>query len=838
MATAVAHTPLAAHKFQPVRVSPCGPAPDARASSQRPPLPLPPPSTSPQLSSAETNVAADNVFASLPVRAEAFQSGRLRVHVGSECVSFSRPLKGNLKVFAWVMLTQSTMARVPACSIQATDSGFTISFDVVQKECSCSNRAVNWIAFTTPVANHKFADLDKLVLASQTHIGDHLLHKFTKFLKVDSIMATGSDGHTLLHSAAYGGNAELIQLLLKKGANVNMTDDRGWTPLMMAVNLGKFTAAMTLLNSGAHADILNGKGFSVLHLLAKCRMLDTNSVELMRKLLEPESGLNVNTRNCDGETALMVGAGCSFTPVLASLIGILLEAKADPNIADNSDNTPLCKATHHNNTGLIDLLLKYSADPSKGPKNATPMDIAKSKNNAELVKRFEEEIRKRTIMTRTSLDDMLMPRGLSRRTPSVETLTSPLQGPGGNLPSNRLSIEVKNTGNAPTTPDVTHRWLVSSDSFTNIVRKISKFERKSKEDVFETYFILIPTTPSLPLLPAVYLPADTQDRSTYTFVFSYDSVDKLKTVMSWLVQLNQFLNVNILSYEYTGYGSHKGTSSFNQCVADLKYAVEYLIVTKNTPREQIILYGQGLGAVVSLSYAEQQASISDTAACGSIFLESALLSDVVIAPSAVKCPVVFIHGDMDDAVPLPKLRAFAMEYNSWTVVRVRGGMPALRYSFSQAYLPSVRFFIRSSMLEYGSTYGLTAVLRNWLARHELSGCMAWLASHHIMTIASLAIHFRNRRQAIEAGEDDNETGDEGVATGGGQAVVYNATVLPSETKDKLEQALENFNTVFAVRWDKLKQGRTATTRPAARPKINVRVPEWAKHVAVLVRTRT
>ena len=43
--------------------------------------------------------------------------------------------------------------------------------------------------------------------------------------------ATGSDGRTLLHSAACGGQEAAVSLLLSAKANVNQTDRWGRTPL-------------------------------------------------------------------------------------------------------------------------------------------------------------------------------------------------------------------------------------------------------------------------------------------------------------------------------------------------------------------------------------------------------------------------------------------------------------------------------------------------------------------------------------------------------------------------------------------------------------------------------
>src|SRR6266851_8618446 len=49
------------------------------------------------------------------------------------------------------------------------------------------------------------------------------------------VHTTDSDGLTPLHHAAFGGNVNVVELLLRMGADVNATSAHGSTPLHMAV---------------------------------------------------------------------------------------------------------------------------------------------------------------------------------------------------------------------------------------------------------------------------------------------------------------------------------------------------------------------------------------------------------------------------------------------------------------------------------------------------------------------------------------------------------------------------------------------------------------------------
>lgn len=57
-------------------------------------------------------------------------------------------------------------------------------------------------------------------------------------------------GMTPLHHAAKEGHAEVIELLISKGAEVNARDNENKTPLKLAVSLGFYKAVETLKKHG------------------------------------------------------------------------------------------------------------------------------------------------------------------------------------------------------------------------------------------------------------------------------------------------------------------------------------------------------------------------------------------------------------------------------------------------------------------------------------------------------------------------------------------------------------------------------------------------------------
>eukprot|EP01096_Ripella_sp_DP13-Kostka_P013910 TRINITY_DN6148_c0_g1_i1.p1 TRINITY_DN6148_c0_g1~~TRINITY_DN6148_c0_g1_i1.p1 ORF type:complete len:255 (+),score=88.63 TRINITY_DN6148_c0_g1_i1:10-774(+) len=85
------------------------------------------------------------------------------------------------------------------------------------------------------------------------------------FEKVSSLIAsnptpefvneTSSLGETALHMAADRGFLNIVEILVKNGANVNHQDGDGFTPLHMACTSGHEDIAMFLVQNGARLDI-------------------------------------------------------------------------------------------------------------------------------------------------------------------------------------------------------------------------------------------------------------------------------------------------------------------------------------------------------------------------------------------------------------------------------------------------------------------------------------------------------------------------------------------------------------------------------------------------------
>jgi ankyrin repeat protein len=88
---------------------------------------------------------------------------------------------------------------------------------------------------------------------------------FTALLEAGAILAyLDKGGRSLLHLAAYGNRADIIQIILnsKKSPNIDAPASDGMTPLMVAIKHQRMASVNTLLKKGASVKVMNSKDFT------------------------------------------------------------------------------------------------------------------------------------------------------------------------------------------------------------------------------------------------------------------------------------------------------------------------------------------------------------------------------------------------------------------------------------------------------------------------------------------------------------------------------------------------------------------------------------------------
>lgn len=79
---------------------------------------------------------------------------------------------------------------------------------------------------------------------------------FTGAVRIDDSMDVFT-GHTILHDTVMLNREEIFEFLLAQGANLNMRDQNGYTPLLKAASLGRLQFCKRLIESGVdprHTD--------------------------------------------------------------------------------------------------------------------------------------------------------------------------------------------------------------------------------------------------------------------------------------------------------------------------------------------------------------------------------------------------------------------------------------------------------------------------------------------------------------------------------------------------------------------------------------------------------
>lgn len=171
-------------------------------------------------------------------------------------------------------------------------------------------------------------------------------------------------GMTPLILAAWTGNLGATQLLLENGAQINATDENGWSALMRCVAMGLPSDARivrALIAKGADLSIKDKEGTTALLLTA----LPLHS-EVAAVLLE--SGADVNNANTKGETVLMLAVERAGNPgrvtrQTLTFIKLFLDRGANKNAQDQSHSTALERAEIMNQPEITYLLRTGNLPP-------------------------------------------------------------------------------------------------------------------------------------------------------------------------------------------------------------------------------------------------------------------------------------------------------------------------------------------------------------------------------------------------------------------------------------------------------------------------------------------
>jgi ankyrin repeat protein len=237
--------------------------------------------------------------------------------------------------------------------------------------------------------------------------------KLNNFAAVESLLDKGvnvnsknSIGETLLIISIENKCKEITNLLLEKGADVNIQQDTfivgeeaipsyfkelvskpikpttvgGRSALHWAVVKYDMDLIETLLAKGANIDAVDAQGQTPLH----CAIID-GQTEIIKLLLSRGANVNIKDFQYDHTPlhyAVTFRYGCK-----PEIINLLLEHGADIDAVDKKGLTPVCWACYANHKEAFNLLISKGANVNlQNAYGATLLHLAASRGDGDLVK--------------------------------------------------------------------------------------------------------------------------------------------------------------------------------------------------------------------------------------------------------------------------------------------------------------------------------------------------------------------------------------------------------------------------------------------------------------------
>ena len=185
-----------------------------------------------------------------------------------------------------------------------------------------------------------------------------------------------ANGDTWIHYAfgGYGGK-EVLQSIIDRGADVNATNKKNCTALMLASEKGNVDGLNVLLSAGANTTVKDVVGNTWLHyaIYGACNK------DIVQSIID--QGADVNAANNENATALMLASKKGSVDA----INVLISAGADQTIEDANGNTWIHYAFGGDgNKDVLQSIIDLGADVNATNKeNATALMLASEKGNVD-----------------------------------------------------------------------------------------------------------------------------------------------------------------------------------------------------------------------------------------------------------------------------------------------------------------------------------------------------------------------------------------------------------------------------------------------------------------------
>lgn len=158
-------------------------------------------------------------------------------------------------------------------------------------------------------------------------------------------------GYTPFLLAVNHQSIQVIEKWIEYGADVNVQTNLGSSCLFEAIYANSGEKVDLLLKRGAELNLTNVKGGSLLHW--------GDNMDILKSLLETKADCLINSKDSNGLSPLHHWVFSDRTEV----VGILLQFGADVNTRDDFGSTPLHFAAWHCSRDVLEFLESKGADP-------------------------------------------------------------------------------------------------------------------------------------------------------------------------------------------------------------------------------------------------------------------------------------------------------------------------------------------------------------------------------------------------------------------------------------------------------------------------------------------
>jgi len=243
-----------------------------------------------------------------------------------------------------------------------------------------NNTPLIWASKNNNVGSLKLI-LDKIIENRKYIKDEEELEKYNN----EYLNAKNNDGKTALIYAAENGSIKIIELLIDSGADINKKDSKyGETAIMWAMRNKKFGKEVVelLIKNGANLYERSSDGGTVLMYAVLYEQ-----IEIIKLLIN--IGVDLNEKDYYGSTALMKAV---HNNRYIDIVELLIKKGADVNQKDNNGMTALMWAAKYNSVEIVELLLKNGAKVDETDNDGkTAFDYAKYETNQILSKAMKKQ---------------------------------------------------------------------------------------------------------------------------------------------------------------------------------------------------------------------------------------------------------------------------------------------------------------------------------------------------------------------------------------------------------------------------------------------------------------